>query len=56
MRKVFQMARTLEFPAITRALANDWVDKIGRETTLPVRFLTSDLHIFDDHMQTGSLA
>lgn len=30
MPKVFQIARTLEFPAITRALANDWVDKIGR--------------------------
>lgn len=56
MPTAFQMASTLEFPAITRALANDWVDKIGRGTTLPIRFLTSDLHIFDDHMQTGSLA
>lgn len=39
MPKVFQIARTLEFPAITRALANDWVDKIGKETTLLIRFL-----------------
>lgn len=39
MPKVFQIARILEFPAITRALANDWVDKIGKETTLLVRFL-----------------
>lgn len=39
MRKVFQMARTLEFPAITRALASDWVDEIGKETTLLIRFL-----------------
>ena len=38
MPKVFQIARTLEFPAITRALANDWVDKIGKETTLLIRF------------------
>lgn len=56
MPKVFQIARRLEIPAITRALADDWVDKIGKETTLLIRFLTSDLHIFDDHMQTGSLA
>lgn len=39
MPKVFQIASTLEFPAITRALANDWVDKIGKETTLLIRFL-----------------
>lgn len=39
MPEVFQIARTLEFPAITRALANDWVDKIGKETTLLIRFL-----------------
>lgn len=34
MRTMFQIASTLEFPAMTRALANDWVDKIGRGTTL----------------------
>lgn len=39
MPKVFQIARTLEFPAITRALANDWVDKIGKKATLLIRFL-----------------
>jgi hypothetical protein len=38
MPQLFQIARTLEFPAITRALANDWVDKIGKETTLLIRF------------------
>lgn len=36
---VFQIARTLEFAAITRALENDWMDNIGKETALLIRFL-----------------
>lgn len=39
MPKVFQIARTLEFPAITRAVTDDWLDKIGKETTLLIRCL-----------------